>query len=120
MGVPSTYAAALKANTTQTKPVPLRDLREIRVQRANLTPEEARKPSDAVLRDQVCQPGDWKNTGRAPDAKRRPSPAGGLVGHKDQSGSEEGRVAGGSKHKGGAQTEKIHSTGSRRECRGLR
>ncbi|KAF7137090.1 hypothetical protein CNMCM5793_007103 [Aspergillus hiratsukae] len=37
-GVPSTYAAALRANTTQTKPVPLRDLREIRVQRANLTP----------------------------------------------------------------------------------
>ncbi|KAF7169868.1 hypothetical protein CNMCM6106_004755 [Aspergillus hiratsukae] len=50
-GVSSTYAAALRANTTQTKPVPLRDLREIRVQRANLTPEEAGKPSDEVLRD---------------------------------------------------------------------
>ena len=50
-GVPPTYAAALRANTTQTKPVPLRDLREIRIQRANLTPEEAGRPSDAVLRD---------------------------------------------------------------------
>jgi hypothetical protein len=49
--VTPTYAAMLKANVPQTKPVPSRDLREIRVKRENLTPEEADKPVETLVRE---------------------------------------------------------------------
>ncbi|KAN0072980.1 hypothetical protein V8E54_009094 [Elaphomyces granulatus] len=49
--VTPTYAAILKTNAPQAKPVPSRDLREIRVKRENLTPEEADKPVETWVRE---------------------------------------------------------------------
>jgi len=46
-----TWATVARTEIPIAKPVPLRDLREIRVRRANLSPEEAGKPTDEVLRE---------------------------------------------------------------------
>ena len=66
------YASVLRATAPETKPVPLRDLREIHVQRANLTPEEAAKPTEEISRE-INNKFNQLGIGRVLGARRLPS-----------------------------------------------
>ncbi|KAN0069066.1 hypothetical protein V8E54_012695 [Elaphomyces granulatus] len=69
--VTPTYAAILKTNAPQAKPVPSRDLREIRVKRENLTPEEADKPVETLVREINNRPrADSADTKTRAEAKK--------------------------------------------------